>query len=370
MMTDPSSLRDTPLRSVHEDLGARLIDFAGWMMPVWYAGALDEHHAVRQAAGLFDLSHMAEIFVEGPGAAAALDHALLLHASAMPVGRARYTMICNEQGGIIDDLIAYRLSDESFMVVANASNGPVVVAALAERSVDFDCAVEDRTDDYALIAVQGPAAEQIVLTVADAELADLRYYRVLETTVLGQPALAARTGYTGEDGFELFVPAELGAELWQALTMNGASAGLVPVGLAARDTLRLEAGMPLYGQELTADTTPYDVGSARLVSDKKSADYVGAAALVNAAQKPHHHLIGLHVSGRRPARTGYAVTVEGEAIGKVTSGAPSPTLDQLIAIARVDRDCQVGQVVSIDVRGTETAATVVELPFYRRADKS
>lgn len=364
MTTDPQP-RDTPLRAIHESLDARLIDFAGWMMPVWYSSAGEEHHAVRQAAGLFDLSHMAELFVTGPAAAQALDYALVLHASAMPVGRARYTMICNEDGGIIDDLIVYRLGDESFMVVANASNGAAVLDALVARAGDFACAVEDRTDDYALIAVQGPAAQEIVLTITPSELAELRYYRVVETTVLGHPALAARTGYTGEDGFELFVPAEAGAEIWNALTVNGAPAGLLPVGLAARDTLRLEAGMPLYGNELTTETTPFDVGAARIVKDKP-VDYVGSVALAKASAARHQHLVGLHVEGRRPARTGYEVSAGGTVIGTITSGAPSPTLDQLIAIARVDQPCEVGTTVSVDVRGTATNATVVELPFYTR----
>jgi len=357
--------RDTPLRAVHEALDARLIDFAGWMMPVWYTSATEEHHAVRQAAGLFDLSHMAELFVRGAGAAAALDFALLVEATVMPVGRARYTMICNEQGGIIDDLIAYRLSDDEFMVVANASNGAAVFAELVDRCAEFDCAVDDRTNDYALIAVQGPAAESIVVSITSPELEELRYYRVLQTEVLGQPALAARTGYTGEDGFELFVPASIAEELWHALTEAGSADDLVPVGLAARDTLRLEAGMPLYGNELTIDTTPYDVGSGRLIKDKP-VDYVGAGALARAATSPSQQLIGLVVDGRRPARTGYAVSCDGEPIGEVTSGAPSPTLDQLIAIARVDRPCEIGSTVSVDVRGKPTDATVVELPFYKR----
>jgi len=201
--------RRTPLHSVHEAQGARLIDFAGWDMPVWYDSATAEHHAVRSAAGLFDLSHMAELFVTGPGAAAALDWALLIEASAMPVGRARYTMICNAAGGIIDDLIVYRLDDESFMVVANASNGPAVMPELVDRASEFDAVVEDRTDGFALVAVQGPLAEQIVLHLTGPELGELKYYRVATIELLGATAYAARTGYTGEDGFELFVPAAL-----------------------------------------------------------------------------------------------------------------------------------------------------------------
>jgi len=357
--------RRTPLHAVHEELGARLIDFAGWDMPVWYDSATNEHHAVRSAAGLFDLSHMAEIFVSGPGAAAALDWALLIDASAMPVGRARYTMICTSLGGIIDDLILYRLAEESFMVVANASNGPSVFGELVERASDHEAVVQDRTDAFALVAVQGPLAEQIVLRLTGPELGELKYYRVAEVELLGTTAYAARTGYTGEDGFELFVPAELGSDLWAELSRVGVDDGLVPVGLAARDTLRLEAGMPLYGQELTLETTPFDVGSARLVKPK-SVDFVGNDALMAAADEPHQFLVGLEVEGRRPARTGYEVSDGGRNIGTVTSGAASPTLGKNIAIARLDHTPGTGDVVQVDVRGTATAATVVELPFYRR----
>ena len=360
------SSRKTHLHQTHVDLGARMIDFAGWDMPVWYEGATEEHHVVRTAAGLFDLSHMAELFVTGAGAGAALDWALLIDASEMPVGRARYTMMCNEAGGIIDDLIVYRTGETEYMVVANASNGPTVLAELVARSADFDAEVVDHTESFTLIAVQGPAAEAITLRITGAELGELKYYRVATIELYGETAYAARTGYTGEDGFELFVPAEHGPQLWADLLAEGADDGLVPVGLAARDTLRLEAGMPLYGQELTTETTPYDVGSSRLVKDKPNG-FVGQQALQAGAEAPHKSLVGLHISGRRPARTGYGVSLDGVDIGEVTSGAISPTLDQLIAIARVDRELDAGSTVAVDVRGTATEATVVELPFYRRA---
>ena len=357
--------RQTPLHHVHEALGARMIDFAGWDMPVWYNSATDEHHAVRSGAGLFDLSHMAELFVTGPDAGAALDWALLIEASTMPVGRARYSMMCNEMGGIIDDLIVYRLDEHEFMVVANASNGPTVFAELVERSSRFDAQLEDQTDGFALLAVQGPKAEEIVLRLTGPELGELGYYRVAHVEVLGTTAYAARTGYTGEDGFELFVPAELGPALWDALMAAGGDHGLLPVGLAARDTLRLEAGMPLYGNELSLETTPFDVGSARLVKPKDGG-CVGGDALAAAAEEPHDFLVGLHIDGRRPARSGYEVRSDGRVVGVVTSGAPSPTLGQNIAIARLDHTPTIGGTVEVDIRGTETSATVVELPFYRR----
>lgn len=360
------SLRQTPLAEVHRELGARMIGFAGWDMPVWYESATVEHHGVRNQAGLFDLSHMAEIFVDGPDAAAFLSWALLVDATAMPSGRARYTMMCNDSGGIVDDLIVYRLEDHRFLVVANASNGATVMHELQARSEGFVVKLTDETDAWGLIALQGPEAERIVASVAGSGLVDLRYYRVAQLEILGAPGLAARTGYTGEDGFELFVPADLAIELWSQMAAAGASSGLIPAGLACRDTLRLEAGMPLYGNELTSQTTPFDVGSSRLFKVKPSGQF-GEAALVKASAAAHDQLIGLRIHGRRPARTGYAVNVEGGQIGTITSGSPSPTLACLLAIARVSEPLEVGATVQVDIRDTMTVADVVALPFYQRS---
>lgn len=357
-------LRTTALHSVHEALDARLIDFAGWAMPVWYGSATDEHIVVRTSAGLFDLGHMGELMVTGPQAAAALDHAVILHASAMPIGRARYTMILNDEGGIIDDLITYRLAEDRFMVVANASNAGVVFDELVDRSADFDATVTDETESWALIAIQGPVAAGVLQQLVSEDLDEIRYYRIDEMQVLGVDAMVARTGYTGEDGFEVFVPQASAAELWNQLIAVG-DGTVHPTGLAARDTLRLEAGMPLYGNELSLDTTPFDVGAGRLIK-ADNPDHVGSAALAAIADGSHRHLAGLVVDGRRPARSGYDVVVDDTVIGTLTSGAPSPTLDQNIAIALVDRELAIGDVVTVDVRGTATPATVVALPFYKR----
>jgi len=371
-MSDSEVLRQTTLHAVHVEAGARLIDFAGWDMPVWYDSATNEHVAVRTHAGIFDLGHMGELSVEGPAAGAVLDYALLLHASKMPVGRARYTMICNEDGGIIDDLIVYRLGEESFLVVANASNAPAVFAQLVERSSQTpgveasNVELRDDTDRWGLIAVQGPTAAAIVQQVVELEIDAVKYYRIAATTVNGHDGLLARTGYTGEDGFELFVPAEAAPAVWRALIERGQASGLVPAGLAARDTLRLEAGMPLYGNELTAQTTPFDVNSGRLV-DFDGPDFVGAAGLAAQAERgAGTHLIGLHIDGRRPARSGYAVSVDGAVVGEITSGALSPTLDHPIAMARVSQNFATGDVVSVDVRGKAIGATIVDLPFRSR----
>ncbi|BFO15528.1 hypothetical protein SHKM778_19160 [Streptomyces sp. KM77-8] len=248
--------RRTALDALHRSLGATMTDFAGWDMPLRYGSERDEHNAVRTKAGLFDLSHMGEITVFGPAAAALLDHALVGNISGVKSGRARYTMICGEDGGILDDLIVYRLGDTEYLVVANASNAQVVLDALVERSAGFDAEVRDDRDAYALLAVQGPESAGILASLTDADVAGLKYYAGLPGTVAGVPALVARTGYTGEDGFELFVKPAHAVELWQALTEAGEAAGLVPCGLSCRDTLRLEAGMPLYGNELSPSSRP------------------------------------------------------------------------------------------------------------------
>src|SRR6201992_1240404 len=287
------SLRPPPVLAEHERLGATLTGFAGWRMPLRYTSETAEHQAVRQAAGLFDLSHMGEITVTGSGAAAALDHALTGRLSAVAPGRARYTMMCAEDGGDLDALVVYRTGDEDFMVVANASNTPTVLAELLARSSGFKAQVTDRTGDYALIAVQGPSAVAILGPLTDLNLDEVKYYA-------GYPGTVARAGYTGEDGFELFVAAEDAGPVWSALTAAGSPAGLVPAGLAARDTLRLEAGMPLYGNELGPDVTPYDAGLGRVVKLDKPDGFVGGAALAERAQAaPERVLAGLTMASRR-----------------------------------------------------------------------
>ncbi|GAA2385131.1 glycine cleavage system aminomethyltransferase GcvT [Nonomuraea africana] len=357
--------RPTPLRDIHESLGATLTDFAGWLMPLRYGSESAEHNAVRERAGLFDLSHMGEIFVTGPQAGQALDYALVGHLSALAVGRARYTMIVNEQGGVLDDLIVYRLGDEEFMVVANASNYPMVAARLTERASGFDAAVEDRSDQYALIAVQGPKAQEILATLTDADLEGLKYYAGLPGTVAGAEALIARTGYTGEDGFELFVANADAAPLWHALTKAGEPYELLPAGLSSRDTLRLEAGMPLYGNELNSSLTPFDAGLGRVVKFDKPGDFVGRAALEPIKDvPPRRRLVGLVATGRRVPRHGYPVTKDGVVVGEVTSGAPSQTLGKPIAMAYVDTGIEEG--LAVDIRGSQEAVDLVELPFYRR----
>ncbi|MEV0093211.1 glycine cleavage system aminomethyltransferase GcvT [Streptomyces sp. NPDC050738] len=369
MSTTP---RLTALDALHRSLGATMTDFAGWDMPLRYASERDEHNAVRTRAGLFDLSHMGEITVTGPQAVDLLNYALVGNIGTVGLGRARYTMICQEDGGILDDLIVYRLGDTEFMVVANAGNAQIVLDAITERAAGFDAVVTDDRDAYALIAVQGPESPGILKSVTDADLDGLKYYAGLPGTVAGVPALIARTGYTGEDGFELFVAPEHAEQLWQALTEAGKDVGLVPAGLSCRDTLRLEAGMPLYGHELTTALTPFDAGLGRVVKFEKECDFVGRTSLEAAAERaavnPPRKLVGLIAEGRRVPRAGFPVVAEGQVIGEVTSGAPSPTLGKPIAIAYVDAaHAEPGTAgVGVDIRGTHEPYEVVALPFYKR----
>jgi glycine cleavage system T protein (aminomethyltransferase) len=358
----------TPLVETHRSLGARLIEFGGWLMPVQYSGIVEEHRAVRERAGLFDLSHMGELFVEGPDAGAALAAALVSDPPSLDVGRAHYSMICAANGGIVDDLIVYRLAPERFLVVANASNAQVVSDELAERLRGFGAVLDDRSLATALCAVQGPKSAAILQPLTAVELAGLRYYAIAEGAVAGIPALVARTGYTGEDGFEVFVEWGRATELWDALLKGGRRRGLVPCGLGARDTLRLEAGMPLFGNELDLDTNPFEAGLGRVVKLDKTADFVGRAALERVARDgPAKRLVGLVVRGRGIARHGYPVFVGDRRTGVVTSGTQSPTLNVPIAMAYVaPGDAEPGTMVEVEIREQRVAAEVTALPFYRR----
>jgi aminomethyltransferase len=359
----------TPLLSRHEALGARIVEFAGWLMPIQYAGILEEHRAVRSAAGLFDLSHMGELVVEGPEAGAALAAALVSDPPGLSPGRAHYSMICAADGGILDDLIVYRLADERFMVVANAANAKVVSDALAERISRFRAVLDDRSLATGLVAIQGPVAEKILAPLTDLDLGRIRYYGIAEGVVAGLAAQVARTGYTGEDGFELFVDVERAGEIWDTLLAAGRDRGLVPVGLGARDTLRLEAGMPLYGNELDRSTNPFEANLGRVVKLAKEGDFTGRAALEKVARDGVERLlVGLELRERGIARHGYAVLDDDGPTGTVTSGTMSPTLGRPIAMAYVARrHAEPGTMLAVEIRGARVAAEVVPLPFYRRA---
>lgn len=371
-MTSTAPTTTSPLLGEHRELGATFTDFAGWQMPLKYGSELTEHHSVRRTAGLFDLSHMGEIEVSGPQAGAALDFALVGELSKIAVGRAKYSLMCDADGGVIDDLVVYRLADEHFLVVANAANAPAVATEFTTRAQGFDATVTDRSGDTALIAVQGPASASIVQSLAPQQLADtiaaLKYYAVTTAEVAGLEVLLARTGYTGEDGFELYVPAGQAVALWRALADATAGADGSPAGLACRDTLRLEAGMALYGHELTLATNPYEAGLGKVVRLTK--DFVGRDALQRLSEQPAQRtLVGLKGAGRRAARAGYSLhqADNAEPVGVVTSGALSPTLGYPIALAYLDVDlAEPGTALTVDVRGKREPFEVTPSPFYRR----
>ena len=372
-------MRRTALFEEHLNLGARMVDFAGWEMPVQYAGVIEEHRAVRASVGVFDLGHMGEIWVRGPHAGAALDRALVSLPSALNPGRAQYSIAVNESGGMIDDLLVYRVADEEWLVVANASNAERVAALLAQR-IGTTANVSDESASTAMIAVQGPQSGDLVASLFDAKEADavraLRNYacRSGEVLIGGTriPLLVARTGYTGEDGFEFYLSADRAVSLWRALLTPGTSGSPAPqpIGLGARDTLRLEAGMPLFGNELREELTPFDVGLGRVVKFNKGEGVVGDAALTAraaAGARVGRALVGLKITGRGIARHGYEVhRPDGGLIGHITSGTHSPTLGYPIALADLDASASpypLSEPLDVLIRGERVAAVVTGVPF-------
>jgi aminomethyltransferase len=318
---------------------------------------------------------MAEIVVVGPQAAEALDYALAGKLSAIAEGQAKYSLLLSPEGGILDDLVVYRTGSDRYLVVANAANREVAARELRERAASFDCLVEDESDDIALIALQGPKSEEILRNVDGFDLPgldDLRYYRAIPCDFRGHNVLVARTGYTGEDGFEFYLAPDAAPALWDAIYETGAGSGLVPAGLAARDTLRLEAGMPLYGHELSTETFPVQAGLGRVVAlSTKTGDFVGRAAVEKGPAAGARVLVGLRSEGKRAGRAGYPVMHGDTVVGEVTSGALSPTLGYPIAMAYVDpevADPTVADapVLELDVRGSRIAASIVPLPFYKK----
>ena len=356
-------MAESPLYAAHEKLGATFTDFGGWTMPLKYGNELDEHRAVRGAAGLFDLSHMGEVDVTGPEAGAFLDYALISNMSILKVGNAKYSMLVADNGGIIDDLITYRLADDHFMVVPNAGNTAAVWEALSARARDFDVELNNRSEEIALVAVQGPDALAVVQKHVDQDADALSYYSAAPMLFDGTEILLARTGYTGEDGFELYCDFADAAKLWDALVGE-----TTPCGLASRDSLRLEASMPLYGNELSTEITPVEAGMGRAFA-KKEADFVGKEAL--SGREPSVVIAGLTSEQRRAARAGAEIFLPGsqDRIGVVTSGQPSPTLGYPVALAHLAPEhAEVGTDVEIDIRGRRYPFTIVDTPFYSRKD--
>ncbi|MDA0283329.1 MAG: glycine cleavage system aminomethyltransferase GcvT [Planctomycetota bacterium] len=362
-----TDLLHTPFHDWHASHDGRMVEFGGWHMPVQYSTIVEEHNAVRTAAGLFDISHMGRLRFSGDDACSLLDYLLTNDVSRLKVGQVRYSLVTNESGGVLDDVLVYRLPD-CYMLVVNASNRLKIVNWIGQHISRFNVRFEDQTHSYAMIAVQGPKAAGILSAIGAESASDHRYYSVSEMTVAGMTALVSRTGYTGEDGFELIVPAETGMELWSRLLEVGQPTGLQACGLGCRDTLRLEAAMPLYGHELNEDTDPLSAGLGFAVK-LDAADFIGRAALAKIAEsQPQRVRVGLELEGKRIAREGATILSGHDVIGEVTSGTFSPTLQKAIAMGYVDvAASKTGSEVEVDIRGKRHPAKVVDLPFYKRA---
>jgi aminomethyltransferase len=353
-------LRRTPLYDEHKDLGARLVDFAGYEMPVQYEGIKAEHNAVRNHAGLFDVSHMGEAVFRGPDAESAVQRLVTRDVGRLNVGQAGYSAVCYEDGGTVDDVIVYKREDD-FLIVVNASNREKDLAHFMEHTEDLDVDVADESDDWALLALQGPEAEQLLQGATDADLSDLKPFRFVEGEVAGSPALISRTGYTGEDGFELYVGPGDAPGIWRTLI----EAGATPAGLGARDTLRLEAGLCLYGNELDPETTPLEAGIGFAVHLDKEHEFIGQAALKGEQENGlRKKLVGFEMEGRGIGRHDHQVTVDDETVGRVTSGTKSPTLDRAIGLALVGPGVE--DRFDVVIRDRPVPAKAVPIPFYKR----
>jgi aminomethyltransferase len=357
----------TPLSPWHRAHGGRMVEFGGWSMPVQYSTIVEEHQAVRRGVGLFDISHMGRLTFHGPTAEAWLEGVTTNQVSRLAENQIQYSLMANPRGGLIDDVLVYRLP-VGFAMVCNASNRLKVVEQFERHPVaDDEPTLTDRTRNTAMIAVQGPRALETLEPLFDAPLRSIRYYHCVSGRLLDSvDAVVSRTGYTGEDGFELMLSEGAAERVWEALLESGRGAGIRPCGLGARDTLRFEAGMPLYGHELGEEINPYAAGLGWAVKLGKG-EFVGRDALAKFKDKPDLARIGLRLEGKRIARQGAMVLLDGHAVGTVTSGTFSPTLDQSLAMALVEPPAaSAGRSLTVDVRGHVAPATVVTLPFYQR----
>lgn len=364
-------MKKTPLHQRHVDLGARMVDFGGWHMPVQYSGLAQEHQATRTKAGLFDVSHMGEVLVEGGGAENFLNALVTNNVSKLVDGQAQYTVMCQEDGGVIDDLLVYRRGAGRYLLCVNASNADKDFAWIEKVAAPFpDVKVKNVSDEFCQIAIQGPEAVGILQTLAVGDLSKIKYYHFSEQPFLGKSCILSRTGYTGEDGFEIYAPANLAVKIWDSLLEAGAAKGLVPCGLGARDTLRTEMKFPLYGHEITDRTLPLEAGLGWVVKLDK-ANFVGREALLRAKNSGlSRHLVGLRLFEKAIARQDYEIyTADGATLlGKVTSGTLSPTLNYPIAIGYVNAPHHaVGTKISVKIRDRLYTAEIVATPFYKRA---
>src|SRR5579884_811718 len=363
----PAPLRTTPLHAIHRRMGARMVDFGGWEMPVQYSGIVEEHMAVRRSVGVFDVSHMGEIEVRGPEALKLVDYVATNAASRLKIGQAHYSALLYEHGGFVDDILVHRVGEDHFFLCVNASNQEKDYEHIAAHN-KFDCTVENAGSRYAQIAIQGPRALETLQKLTAIELAPIKYYWFTDGEVCGAKARIARTGYTGEDGFKIYVDPGESPRIWDEILSAGAEFGVKPCGLGARNTLRLEAAMALYDHEIHASITPWEANLAWIVKLDKG-DFVGRNAL--AAQRERgvtRKLTGFEMQGRGIGRDGYEVFADGLPAGWVTSGGPSPTLNKNIGLCYLPASlAQPGRPISVLVRGQPVDAVTVTTPFYKRA---
>jgi aminomethyltransferase len=367
-MTAPATpLRKTPLNATHRRLGAKMVDFGGWDMPVQYSGLMDEHRRVRTAVGLFDVSHMGEIEVRGPEALNLVNYVATNDASKLIVGQAQYSGLLYDHGGFVDDILVHKVADDHYFLCVNASNQDKDYEHIARHN-KFDCTVENAGGRYAQIAVQGPRGLDTLQKLTEVELAPIAYYHFKDGEVSGTPARIARTGYTGEDGFEIYIGPEQAPRIWDELLTAGEEFGIKPAGLGARNTLRLEAKMALYGHEIGASITPWEADLAWVVKVSKG-DFIGREALMK--QKDAgvaRKLIGFEMLGRGIGRDGYEVQLDGAAAGWVTSGGPAPTLNKNIGLCYLPlAQAEIGRTIHVMVRNQPVEAVTVSTPFYKRA---
>jgi glycine cleavage system T protein (aminomethyltransferase) len=360
-------LKRTPLYEAHVSIGARMVEFAGWQMPVQYSGHIQEHMAVREAAGLFDVSHMGEVELRGADALALVQRISTNDASKLEDNQVQYSTMTNETGGVIDDLLVYRFNSDSFLLVVNAGGSDSDFAWIKDHANDLNVEVHNTSAAFALLALQGPRAEQILQTLTDHMLDRIPYYWSQRVLVDGVACRVSRTGYTGEDGFEILCDSAIARRLWNRLLITGADRGLIPCGLAARNTLRLEAAFRLYGHDMDETTTPLEAGLGWVVKLAKG-DFIGRDALSKQKEEGlKRKLAGFEVLDRAPARDGYPVVIDDKEVGVVTSGSPAPYLKKNIGLAYLPTEyATVGTALSIVIRGRNVPARVVETPFYKR----
>ncbi|PWU12546.1 MAG: glycine cleavage system protein T [Terriglobia bacterium] len=366
-MAAAAALRATPLNPVHRALGAKLVDFGGWEMPVQYSGIIEEHQAVRRAVGLFDVSHMGEIEIRGPEAGLLVDFTATNHARKLHIGQAHYSGLLYPHGGFVDDILVHKVADDHYFLCVNASNQEKDYEHIRAFN-RFDAQVDSAGERYAQLAIQGPKGPATLQKLTAVDLSSIRYYWFADGTVAGAPARIAHTGYTGEDGFEIYIPPAEAGRIWNEVMRAGAEFGIKPCGLGARNTLRLEAKMALYGHEIDASISPFEAGLDWIVKLDKG-DFVGREALLRQKESGiKRKLIGFEMRGRGIGREGYEVFLDDAPAGWVTSGSPSPTLNKNIGLCYLPADrAEIGRIIRIVIRNQPVDAVTVETPFYKRA---